>query len=147
MSDKIKPRIFHGEPWCSDTDCSVARENNYNSLTHCSNPSCPYQGNIPCIPGIRQQRNEALARVKELEAECLSHDQSNAVLVSILGDDLALDECAIRMRDKNKELEAEVERLKNFIEWVIGATDCQTDPIIKMINDNARAILAAKEED
>ena len=41
-------------------------------------------------------------------------------------------------------LEAEVKRLRNFAAWVVGASDCRTDPIVEWINETARAVLAEK---
>lgn len=64
MTD-IKPRYVDGEPVCSGGNTECQRQ----CMTIRENEIVYAPEGMTCIPGLRQQRDRAEARVKELEAE------------------------------------------------------------------------------
>lgn len=107
MSNEIKPRIVDGEPACS-RDCPE-----YGANDHCMSrsPGCYLRKvhpcyNTPCIPGLRQQRDEAQVALESKELAVQEKTCS---------------ECQRECEIENRILIAKVERLKTDILAVMDA--------------------------
>ena len=77
MPNEIKPRIVDGEPVC-DRKCK-----------HCWRAGIRYELGKPCGPGLRQQRDQALAKLDAVKGlacpekcsrNCCSHQIFDAIL-------------------------------------------------------------------
>jgi hypothetical protein len=66
-----KPLIQNDEPFCSarDNECPYIQyaHEKYLQIYYCSQIPGLVSKNFPCIPGLRKQRDDALAEAKRLE--------------------------------------------------------------------------------
>ena len=118
MSNKIKPRIVDGEPMCTLKDCP---EHNWNyekqGLCICAGTMECVDGDSPCIPGLRQQRETLEA---ELEKE--QKMRSNACVAVVIA------------KERIGQLEVKNETLESRLEAALAERDtrlCDANKALK----------------